>query len=113
MIKVIYKLSLPSRINKVQLPADAKVIHVHIQKSVPTIWYETLVANLDAPKQWRDFEVRGTGLRWEDPPGLESVYLGTVHCEDLVWHVYEVIKKAPRFFQEVSHPLERGTDVNF
>lgn len=68
------------------MPLGAKIIHVQGQNGAPALW--ALVPRDVPTLVRRRFIVVGTGtvLRG-DAEAL--TYLGTAHCGELVWHVFE------------------------
>lgn len=67
----------------VQMPKNAKILHVRSQKDVPCVW--TLV-DPEADTESRYFYIAATG---ETVP--DGQYLGTVFQYDgaYVWHIFE------------------------
>jgi len=84
--KVIWKYELGGAHSIIQMPREAKVLHVEVQRGVPCLWVE---CEPDAPKEYRAFAVIGTGHPFNDK-GFE--YVGTYLSEGghFVFHVYEV-----------------------
>jgi hypothetical protein len=84
MSRVIHKLHLHSISQKITISAGAfKVLTVHNQNDVPTIWYETLEKPVIPIEVC--FKLVGTG---DDVPE-NSVYVDTAFCDEFVWHVYQ------------------------
>lgn len=77
-----YPLALRSGAQRVTLPEGAILRHVHAQ-GTPTLWFE--VDPRQRPED-RLFAIFATG----EPFGPDGSYLGTVHIDWMVWHVYEV-----------------------
>jgi pyruvate/2-oxoglutarate dehydrogenase complex dihydrolipoamide dehydrogenase (E3) component len=77
-----YPLTLAGEPQGVQMPVDARVVHVHEQNDRPVLW---ALVSPDSPAVTRVFEVIATGGRV--PNGN---YLGTVHISWTVWHVFEL-----------------------
>lgn len=85
MSRVIHKLHLSSAECTIKISEGAfKVLTVHEQDGVPTIWYETIDKHV-IPTEVRFLTV-GTG---EHVPE-NSVYVGTAFCDGFVWHIYQV-----------------------
>lgn len=85
----IYKYPVEvGKLNTLQLPADAKIVHVGNQgrQDVVFIW-----AEFDRKMtEFRMFNVFGTG---EEIPPDAYFYVGTTEVTpNLVWHVYELVR---------------------
>jgi len=70
---------------KIEMPSGARILHVHEQNGIPTIW---ALVDLAAAGAERVFAIRGTAHPVED----NLAYLGSAHCSPFVWHVFEVAK---------------------
>lgn len=70
-----------------QMPAGAKVLHVHSQNDdvSPYLW---AFVDTDQAFETRAFAVYGTGrdLGTSNP----NNYIGSAHCGPFVWHIFEV-----------------------
>lgn len=84
-VRLIHKCALNSPLMTVAMPHNAGILHVHSQNGVPTLWYEfdSEVKGTDH----RTFAWVGTGNPFD---GFNWAYMGTVHTDMFVWHVYEV-----------------------
>lgn len=84
-MKVIHKHALKPGVSQVWMPRSSRILDVHTQYGVPTIWVETDPDKAGSP---REFVTVPTG--GEVPP--EGRYLGTTHSVEgtLVFHIYEV-----------------------
>ena len=79
----IYKQLLELGTQTIELPLYAKIITVHEQFAQLTMWY---IFNEESTiTEKRTFSVIGTGHII--PEGSE--YIGTIHQEQYVWHVFE------------------------
>jgi hypothetical protein len=85
MSRVIHKLPLTETSQTIKVSVGAfKVLTVHEQHGVPTIWYETL------EKPMIPVEVRFISVATGDAVPENSVYVGTTFCGAFVWHIYQV-----------------------
>ena len=86
-MKTVWKYPLKldmDNLQRVQLPAGAVIQHVNAQNDIPTMWAEVNPdRNVD---EVRYFSVVATGASVPD----KSVYIGTIHIDWTVWHIYEV-----------------------
>lgn len=82
-----FPLALRSGEQFVDVPAGASIVHLHSQVvgggHRPVMWAEV---DDSAPTTVRTFYVVATG---ESIPFEARQYLGTVHIDWTVWHVYE------------------------
>lgn len=80
-MKVIYKYPLEVDVCTIELPVFCKVVCVHEQNGVPTLWIEqdTKLRTVDTT-----FYVVGTGQELPD-----AAYVGTCFIGSYVWHVYK------------------------
>lgn len=82
-----YPLDLRSGPQLVEMPAGANLLHVGTQviggQHHPVMWAEV---NTTGPPQTRQFFVVATGF--DDVP-MGASYVGTIHVEWTVWHIYE------------------------
>lgn len=71
-------------VQKVELPAGAKILTAQDQNGTLTLWVEVETPRKTAT---RTIEVIGTG----NPISVmdNRLYIGTVQMDGLVWHVYE------------------------
>ena len=81
-----YQLDLTARAQSLGMPTDAEVVHVQEQNGLPTLWVQV---NVDEPLVVRTFCIFATG---EDIAPAFTRYIGTVHIEWTVWHVYENVR---------------------
>lgn len=85
MSRVIHKLTLTEKSNTIKVSIDAfKVLTVHEQKGLPTIWYETV------EKPMIPVEVKFVTVPTGGDVPENSVYVGTTFCAPDVWHIYQV-----------------------
>jgi hypothetical protein len=84
-VRAVWKfpLALNPVAQLVSMPIGSRVIHVHEQNGRPALWAEV---HPDQPSDSRLFRVFATGERIDDPA---YCYVGTVHIDWTVWHVYE------------------------
>ena len=84
MSRVVHKAQLSDVETTVKVSAGAfKVLTVHEQNGLPTIWYETLekpIVPIDVK-----FTLVPTG---GDVPDY-AAYVGTAFCGPTVWHIYQ------------------------
>jgi len=86
MADVVWKYELRGNVVDVEMPLDARIIHVEAQREVPCIW---AVVDPGRRLETRRFVTVGTGQNV--PEG--SFHVGTFFMlgGDLVWHVFEVV----------------------
>lgn len=84
-MKAIYKYPLPVPTTVLEMPKRAKILHVHTQEGVPTLW--ALVDTEAWATEMRTFIWIGTGRQFNV---YDGEYIGTAHVDPFVWHVYEV-----------------------
>lgn len=85
MSRVIHKLPLTETSQTIKVSVGAfKVLTVHEQNGIPTIWYETL------EKPMIPMEVRFITVSTGDAVPENSIYVGTTFSEPHVWHIYQV-----------------------
>lgn len=78
-----YPLELRGGRQVVHVPVVGTIVHIHSQHAQPVMWLEV---NDSSPMTERAFYVVATGL----PIPVEARrYVGTIHIEWTVWHVYE------------------------
>lgn len=78
-----YPLALTSATQQVTMPAGARVVHVQVQGSEPTLWAE--VDPEESRTMLRLFRVVATGV----PVPAFFDHRGTIHLDWTVWHIYE------------------------
>lgn len=78
-----YALELVTGWQDVKMPHGARIIHVHEQHGLPTMWVE---ADPSVQGVIRTFMIIPTG---HAAIPADSKYVGTVHIDWTVWHVYE------------------------
>lgn len=84
MTRVVHKVHINDEEVSIKTSAGAfKVLTVHEQNGVPTIWYETLEKPV-VPVEVKFITVP-TGGRVPD----HYAYIGTAFCGASVWHVYQ------------------------
>lgn len=84
-MKVIHKYPLYAPDNVIEMPFDAEVLHVHAQNGEAMLW---VMHDTDSElTENRRFIWIGTGKTFEVYGGS---YVGTVHLDWFVWHVWEV-----------------------
>lgn len=81
-MKVIYKYPLHVHFCTIDLPKESKVVCVHEQNLVPTLWIE-----IDTSKgpSLETFFVCGTGQQAPE----DGHHVGTCFIGPNVWHVYQ------------------------
>lgn len=85
---VIHKFPLPLNhggLHMIPLHPEARVVAVHPQNDVPTIWVLTPDPDPDTTRL-REFQIVGTGHEVPE----DATYCGTSVHEFFVWHVFEV-----------------------
>jgi len=87
MAMTIYKYPLTVEdVQKVKLPTRHRLLKVHAQNDVPTLW-----ALVDPEFPDTEIEIRIIGTGWELPREVADWdYLGTVHTPPFVWHIFKV-----------------------
>jgi hypothetical protein len=83
-MKTIYKYPLAVTACTIDLPVGSKVICVHEQNGVPTLWVEQ---NPSLETDAFTFAVIGTGR----PVPEDGEHIGTCFIGQNVWHVYKKI----------------------
>lgn len=81
----------------VEMPADARVLHVGAQGRTICLW---AMVSPDAERITRKFRVVGTG--W--PIAKMGRYIGTVHVDGYVWHVFAAEATIEDMLQAVVGP---------
>ena len=85
----IWKFPLALEVEQtVEVPQNAKFLHVAYQDGLPTVWAEV---DPDLPREPRTFVIVGTGHRVPEtggPTGKPPAYVGTVLRGAFVWHIY-------------------------
>jgi len=81
-MKTIYKYNLEVTVCTIELPIGSKVVCVHEQNLVPTIWVEQETTKLKTDFM---FCVVGTGQSIPE----DGFYIGTCFIGPNVWHVYQ------------------------
>ncbi len=79
----VWKYPLSMGHTDVELPGGAKVLHVDEQDGIPQMW---VLVDTEAPKEPRQFEVRGTGHNVEEG----RIYVDTWQSPPYVWHLFEI-----------------------
>lgn len=85
-MKAVYKYPLEITDEQVvNMPLNAKILCVQIQRSVPCLWVE--VNTEETEFEERKIYIHGTGHEYEE----EGSYIGTIQLYDgrLVFHVFE------------------------
>lgn len=86
-----FPLALRSGPQAVEMPAGSTIVHTHTQviggEPVPVLWADV---NATWPPQRRTFHVIATGFD-DVPEG--ATYVGTIHVEWTVWHIYEEARR--------------------
>lgn len=85
MMTTIYKWTLTPGSTDLHMPAGARVLTVQMQGDQPQLW---ALVEPEQPKEWRTFEIYGTGNPMPANPGE---YVATFQMDggSLVWHVFE------------------------
>ena len=74
---------------KISMPVGAEIVHVNAQNGQATMWAE--VPDLDHDVSYnRIFHMVPTG--GQIPGSWHALYLGTVHIDWTVWHIYEGVR---------------------
>jgi hypothetical protein len=81
-MKTIYKYPLHVNFCTIDLPKDSKVVCVHEQNLVPTLWIELETSNEMA---FETFFICGTGQQLPE----DGKHVGTCFIGPNVWHVYQ------------------------
>jgi len=84
-MKSVWKYSLFMGLTEVDLPVGAEFLHVAEQGGIPQMW---VLIDPEAPKETRQFEIRGTGSPVEE----QRTWLGTWQSPPYVWHLFEIIQ---------------------
>ena len=87
----IWKYAIPDAVTELELPAGATVLHVAHQGGVDLELYIWVLHDPMKPKTKRTFSVHGTGEAIA--AAKASDYVGTVHHQGYVWHVFELLGK--------------------
>lgn len=87
-MSVIYKYTLEMRdVQEIQMPQGGQILHVGEHQGKLCLWVQV---DTRIPVESRVFEIVGTG---QTMPYLgERKHIGTVVCNPMVWHVFEVVK---------------------
>jgi hypothetical protein len=87
-MKTILRWTLSPGSTDLHMPAGAKVLTVQMQGDSPQLW---ALVDAETPREWRAFDVYGTGNPLPDNPGM---YVATFqrHGTDLAWHVFEALR---------------------
>lgn len=87
-MRTIYKYALSWETPQtVLMPSGAKVLHVAFQRGGLFVWAEVEVPHSRSHEQGHVFHIVGTGHEMLAVNLLR--YLGTVHENGFVWHIYE------------------------
>ncbi len=83
-----FPLKLADRV-EIQMPTAAQILSVHVQAADSDTFNICLwaICQPDAPKEWRNFVIVGTG---HPMPYDLGRFIGTVLMPPFVWHVFEV-----------------------
>ncbi len=85
-MKSIHKYPLPlSNTFSLSMPVGARPLHVHHQHGEPCLW---AMVDPIAPPALYEFAFVGTG--WQCPDEQEGTYIGTVHIDAYVWHLFRL-----------------------
>ena len=85
MMMKIWKYSIIAPTCDFEMPINAQILCVQVQRDIPQIW---ALVNSDNPKTIRKIRVYGTGHDIPDNPGI---YIGTfqVNGGTYIYHVFE------------------------
>lgn len=85
MSKVVWKYHLPTSITDLRLPVGAEILSAQVQNDTVYLW---VMVDPLAPKEYRTFEMIGTGQALEE--GTRT-FIDTVQMADgfLVFHIFE------------------------
>lgn len=84
-MNVIFKYPLElTGLQQIEMPADARILHVGMQRDIPTLW---ALVEPNAQETTRGFHIVGTGH--EASPSW--THLGTCLTSDhqFAWHIFE------------------------
>lgn len=85
MNNVVWKYPLDLiDIQKINMPAGARILSVDNQKGILCLW---AMVNEENPEQLRTIEIVGTGQ--EPIPSFHRTFIGTAVMPQFVWHVFE------------------------
>lgn len=84
--QVVYGGTEILKMQDVQMPLFSKIIHVGVQYNVPTLWVET-DPNPNIRKEARVIRIYATGELFD--ADVEHIYIGTIHNQGYVFHIYE------------------------
>ena len=92
MTKAVWKYNLPfENAPTIKMKAGAQVLSAGLEAArsldKPTIVIWALV-DIDAPEEWVDFFIRGTGHTIGDRVGR---HVSTLQDDHFVWHVFEAL----------------------
>ena len=87
-MKTIWKFTLQPDNLVLEMPLDAKILHVDEQHGSICLWAEV---SDDLPKEKRTFEIFGTGHEMIEQMGISREYIGTAKMQGgmFIFHVYE------------------------
>jgi hypothetical protein len=86
---VIHKLAIPAELKFIlQVPESAEILNVQMQGEKAVLWY---MFDQDEGELFdREFSVIPTGYDFEEPAGVELVYINTFQPQaGLVFHLFE------------------------
>ena len=74
---------------EIEMPKDAEILSVQVQRDVPCIWAKVIPEN---EKNTRRFRIIGTGHPFREDKKLS--YIGTFQQIDdfFVWHLFEELR---------------------
>ncbi len=85
MTTSIWKYELTPNCTTLDMPHDAQILSVQIQRGYPKLW---ALVDTNAPEKTRHFRIYGTGDEIDDSENLK--YIGTFQMHGaLVWHLFE------------------------
>jgi len=93
-MKKIYKYTIEPNNLKIEMPKNAKIIHVYNQREHVCLWAEVDVDQQNYLTEIRQFVVVPTGGYIPEYPDVTAKHLGTVKMSDglFIYHVYELVR---------------------
>ena len=90
-MRIIYKYKVVfGSYSELDLPKDAQILKIDEQKDEIVLW---ALVNPDKPIITRKFKIEGTGYPIEEKENLEYINTFYTNNNELVWHVFEILKQ--------------------
>ena len=86
-MKTIFKYCIDLHGTIARLPEDAQILTVSVQDNRICLW---ALVDTNKPNIFRSFVVYGTGQDMTNTINRLK-YIGTVHINPFVWHIFEVL----------------------